>query len=93
MELLEFNLLATEADLTLLNYERVKPIVEELLGMGYSPTRAAAIMFQYGFNFGRKLLRDTQKEHNRQRWAERLNSKSENNSQTSGDNEGSINND
>ena len=92
MELLEFNSSATERNLTLLNYERVKPLVEELLGQGYSPVRAAAIMFQYGYDFGRKLLKDSQKERRRQHWEEQNRPKDENESYspTSGENEGSI---
>lgn len=92
MELLEFNLNATERNLTLLNYERVKPIVEELLGQGYSPVRAAALMFQYGYDFGRKLLKDCQKERRRQQWEEQHKPNDES-SLTSGGNEGSIIND
>lgn len=93
MELLEFNLNATERNLTLLNYERVKPLVEELLGQGYTPVRAAALMFQYGYDFGRKLLKDSQKERRRQHWEEQNRPKDENSSLTSGENEGSITND
>lgn len=93
MELLEFNLNATERNLTLLNYERVKPIVEELLGQGYSPVRAAALMFQYGHDFGRKLLKDCQKERRRQHWEAQNKSNDERNGLTSGENEGSIIND
>lgn len=93
MELLEFNLNATERNLTLLNYERVKPIVEELLGQGYSPVRAAALMFQYGYDFGRKLLKDCQKERRRQHWEAQHKSNDERSGLTSGENEGSIIND
>lgn len=90
MELLEFNSSATERNLTLLNYERVKPLVEELLGQGYTPVRAAAIMFQYGYDFGRKLLRDSQKERRQQYWEELHKPKDEEKSLTSGENEGSV---
>ncbi len=89
MELLEFNVNATERNLTLQNYERVKPLVEKLLEQGYTPVRAAALMFQYGYSFGRKLLKDSLKER-RQHWKEQHKPKDESNSPTSGENEGSV---
>ena len=91
MELLEFKLERMERELTLQNYERVKPEVEKLLGQGYSPVRAAALMFQYGYLFGRKLLRETDKERRLQREATaQRQADTKNESQTSGENEGSI---
>lgn len=91
MELLEFDLARMERELTLQNYERVKPEAEKLLGMGYTPVRVAAIMFQYGYLFGRKLLTDVQKEQRRRKWEADHQSKDNGNErQTSGENEGSI---
>lgn len=82
MELLEFKLERMERELTLQNYERVKPEVEKLLGQGYSP---------YSYLFGRKLLRDTDKERRLQREATaQRQADTKNESQTSGGNEGSI---
>lgn len=66
MDVLEFDLERMERELTLQNYEMVKPHVEKLLGAGYTPVRAAALMFRYGYVFGRKLLRDSQKERRQQ---------------------------
>ena len=92
MELLEFNVNAAERSLTLLNYERIEPIIKELLEQGYTPVRAAALMFQYGYDFGRKLLKECRKERRRQRWEKQNRPKVENNSLTSGENEGSVSN-
>lgn len=91
MELLEFKLERMERELTLQHYERVKPEAEKLLGQGYTPVRVAALMFQYGYLFGRKLLRDTDKERRLQRetTAQRQ-ADAKNERQTSGENEGSI---
>ena len=90
MEILKFDLERTEQDLTLLNYERVRPEAEKLLGMGYSPVRVAALMFQYGYRFGRKLQNDTWKTRQRKKWEEMKRLEEEAERQTSGDNEGSV---
>ncbi len=91
MELLEFDLARMERELTLQNYERVKPETEKLLGEGYTPVRVAAIMFQYGYLFGQKLLTDVQKEQRRRKWeADHQSKGNKNESQTSGEKEGSI---
>lgn len=90
MELLKFDLQKSERKLKLKDYELVAPIAEELLEKGYSPKRVAALMFQYGYSLGRKLMRDANKERRIKR-IEKLNkSKDENESQTSGENEGSV---
>ena len=91
MELLEFDLERAERDLTLLNYERVKPEAEKLLGMGYTPVRVAALMFQYGYRFGRKLLNDTWKTRQHKKWEE-MNQLTDEEAErrTSGENEGSV---
>lgn len=91
MELLEFDLARAERELTLQNYERVKPVSERLLGRGYTPVRVAALMFQYGYLFGRKLLRDCQKEDRKKYLEARAQTEDQGDKgQTSGENEGSI---
>lgn len=91
MELMGFDLAKLERELTLLQYELVKPDAEKLLERGYTPVRVAALMFRYGFVFGRKLLKDSQKERRRQRMENQSKAEEQEiESQTSGDNEGSI---
>lgn len=91
MEMLEFDLARMERELTLQNYERVVPEAEKLLAQGYAPARLAAIMFQYGYLFGRKLLKDHQKERRLAKWETIHQAKDdENESRTSGENEGSM---
>ena len=90
MDVLEFDLERMERELTLQNYEMVKPHVEKLLGAGYTPVRAAALMFRYGYVWGRKLLRDSQKERRQPQWEELHKPKDEDKSLTSGENEGSV---
>lgn len=92
MELLEFDLKRMESALTLQNYEHVEPIANDLLEKGYSPVKIAAFMFQYGYAFGRKLMRDGRKERWIKRTEERNKPKDENESYspTSGENEGSV---
>lgn len=90
MDFLEFDLERMERELTLRNYEIVKPHVEKLLGAGYTPVKAAALMFRYGYVFGRKLLQDSYKERKRKRWEEQNKPKDETERPTSGENEGRI---
>lgn len=92
MAFVKFDLHVMERELTLQNYERVSPEAEKLLEAGYPPERVAALMFQYGYVFGRKLLKDCQKER-RIRKAEamrQVKAEAKTESQTSGKNEGSI---
>lgn len=70
MDVLEFDLERIEREMTLQHYEMVKPHVEKLLGAGYTPVRVAALMFRYGYVFGRKLLKDSYKERKRQQYEE-----------------------
>lgn len=91
MEQLKFDLERMEKDLTLLQYEMVKPDAEKLLERGYSPARVAALMFRYGFVYGRKLMKDGYKERKRQRMENQDKAEDQKvESQTSGENEGSI---
>ena len=46
MELMGFDLAKLERELTLLQYELVKPDAEKLLERGYTPVRVAALMFR-----------------------------------------------
>lgn len=43
-----------------MDYERIKPIANDLLRRGYAIERIAALMFRYGWTSGRKALKESQ---------------------------------
>lgn len=91
MEKLKFDLERMETGLTLMQYELIRPIAEELLEQGYPPVRVAALMFRYGCVFQKKLTKEARKERTRQRMENQIKDEGqETESQTSGENEGSI---
>lgn len=85
------NLEALERTLPLMDYERIAPLVTELNAKGYDTARIAAIMYRYGWTHGRQVLKETQKAR-KEAYRSKRQEQRENNkdSQTSGENEGSV---
>lgn len=86
----DFNLEFLESTLKLMDYERIKPIANDLLRRGYAVERIAALMFRYGWTSGRKAMKESQA-FRRQAYNERRQQRNTNTiSHTSGVNEGSV---
>lgn len=84
------NLESLERTLTLLDYERIKPLADELSGKGYDTARIAAIMYRYGWTYGRQALKDMQKARREAYKAEQQQRENDTDSHTSGENEGRV---
>lgn len=87
----DFNLEFLESTLKFMDYERIKPIANDLLRRGYAVERIAALMFRYGWTSGRQAMKESQKARKQAYMAERQQQRNTNTiSHTSGVNEGSV---